>query len=374
MKCTNCGSDVPEGKKFCTGCGTPLGEPTTTMAQVPPDEGKAPQAQPTTPMPPVLPAVAAVPPAGAPTPKSGRKTAVILVVAALVALLLVGGAVAAIIIVSVVNGNRLVADITKVELKRSDGKSLSLKDVPLDTDLSLVITYNARFKEGGKGTLNVTLVDGNGAEVRSKSHTVKSSGASQTETEEFSMTMSEGETFKATAALKVSKGDRKQSDEQSIEYFVAAGKGAETQFAEAKDTAIKKLGDATNAVKELASLGINSNDLTQLLLDATNKLKDATTVAQANEAAGTADAVIAECANRKAAQQAAGQAINTCRANQAKIRQLIISYYNANGNLPNSMSDLAGLPSCPSGGQYTYSAPSTDPSTLTVSCSVHGSL
>jgi zinc-ribbon domain len=374
MECTNCGSDVPAGKKFCTNCGTSLGEPTTTIDQVPSAEGTPPQVQLTTPMPPVQPIAAAVPPVGAPAPKSGKKAAVILVVAALVALLVVGGVVGAIIIVSVINGNKLVADITKVELKRSDNKSLNLKDVPLDTDLSLEITYNARFKQGGRGTLDTTLVDGKGAEVRSKSYSVKSSGASQTKTEEYSMTMSEGETFKATAALRVSKGDKKQSDEESIEYYVAAGKGEEMQFSEAKDGAIKKLEDATNAVKEIVALGIDGTDLANQLLDATGKLKEATTVAQANGIAGTADAVIAECANRKAARQAAGQAIDTCRANQAKVRQLIISYYNANGNLPNSMSDLAGLPSCPSGGHYTYNAPSTDPSTLSVSCSVHGSL
>ena len=358
MRCGNCGSEVSEGLKFCTNCGASLGEPTTQMERVPPQ----------VPPPPAGPAPIGV-------PKTGKKRTALIVAILLIAILVVGGGAAAgIIIWRVAEGNKLVADIQKVELKRSDGNSLNLKDVPLDTDLTLEVTYKARYKGGGKGTLDITLVDGNGDEVRNKSYYVYSSSEPQTLKDEYHMTMSEGETFKIAAALKVIKGDEKQSDEESVEYYVATGKGGDIQFKEAKDTATKKLEQATKAVKELSSLGIDNLDLTSQLLDATKKLSEATTVEEANTAAGIAGDVITESAARKAAQQSQTKAIDTCRANQIKLKQLIIDYYNANGNLPNSMSDVAGLPSCPSGGQYTYTAPSTDPSTLSVSCSVHGSL
>jgi len=358
MRCGNCGSEVSEGLKFCTNCGASLGEPTTEMEQVPPP-APPPSAGPS-------PAVA---------PKTGKKRTGLIVAILLIAILVVGGGAAAgIILWRVAEGNKLIADIQKVELKHSDGNSLNLKDVPLDTDLTFEVTFKARYKGGGKGTLDITLVDGNGDEVRNKSYYVYSSSESQTRKDEYHMTMSEGETFKVAAALKVTKGDEKQSDEESLEYYVTAGKGGKIQFKEAKDAATKKLEQATKAVKELSSLGIDNLDLTSQLLDATKKLSEADTADQANAAAATADAVIAECAARKAAQQSQTKAIDTCRANQTKLKQLIIDYYNANGNLPNSISDVAGLPSCPSGGQYTYTAPSTDPSTLNVSCSVHGSL
>ena len=191
------------------------------------------------------------------------------------------------------------------------------------------------------------------------------------------MVLSKGEIHKFTARVEVAEGNKKKSDEKSIEYYVAASSKQQDQeylFKLYKQQATERLEKATNAVKELASLGIENSDLTTQLLDATKKLSETTTTEEASEAEETARDVIKECDARRTAYQTQTDIIDKCKANQAKIKQLIIDYYNANGNLPNSISDVAGLPSCPSGGQYTYTAPSTDPSTLSVSCSVHGSL
>lgn len=362
MNCPNCGSEVPPGKKFCINCGAPVGEPTGVMQQPP--------VQPT--------AAAAAPPSGAPAPGPGKKKTAMVTAIVVIALLVIGGAAAGIIIWRVAEGNKLVAEITSVDLKRTDEKTVNLKDVPLDTNLQIEVTYRARFKQGDKGKLNITLVDGNGEEVRGNTYTVKSSGSQQTRADEFLMSYSEGETFKATAELKVTRGKETRKDSESLEYYVAAGKGEEMQFDEAKAAATGKLEEATNAVKEISGMGINASDLAQLLTGSIAKLQAATTVDEVNPVIADADAVIKECANRKAqfqAQQQQNQARDTCRSNQAVLRERLWAYYDEGGNFPDSMSYLGNLPKCPSGGTYSYQADlSTDPPGLTVYCSVHGAL
>lgn len=362
MNCPNCGSEVPPGKKFCINCGAPVGEPTGVMQQPP--------VQPT--------AAAAAPPSGAPAPGPGKKKTALVTAIVVIALLVIGGAAAGIIIWRVAEGNKLVAEITSVDLKRTDEKTVNLKDVPLDTNLQIEVTYRARFKQGDKGKLNITLVDGNSEEVRGNTYTVKSSGSQQTRADEFLMSYSEGETFKATAELKVTRGKETRKDSESLEYYVAAGKGEEMQFDEAKAAATGKLEEATNAVKEISGMGINASDLAQLLTGSIAKLQAATTVDEVNPVIADADAVIKECANRKAqfqAQQQQNQARDTCRSNQAALRERLWAYYDEGGNFPDSMSYLGNLPKCPSGGTYSYQADlSTDPPGLTVYCSVHGAL
>ena len=359
MNCSKCGSEVPPDKRFCTSCGAPVGEPTAVLQQPPvPTQPTAVMAQ------------------AAPSRSPGKT--IVIIAAVVIALLVVGGAIAGVIIWRTVEGNRLLAEIQSVELKRDDNETVDLKDVPLDTDLVLEVTYVARFKEGGKGKMNVVLVDGTGARVRGKTYDLKSSGKPQTKKEEYRMTWSEGEDFKTTIGIKVTKGDRSAKDTETLKYYVAAGKGADMQFDEAKEAATNKLEEATNAVKEISGMGINSADLAQLLTDSISKIQDATTVDEANEVIATADAVIKECANRKAqyeAQQQQNQARDKCRRNQATISDRLLAYYEEGGNFPDSMSYLGDLPACPSGGKYSYQADlSTDPPGLTVYCSVHGAL
>jgi len=354
MNCPDCGSEVPPGKKFCVNCGAPVGEPTGVMQQPP---------------------AAPVPPG---THGKGKNKTVMIVGIIVLAFFFICGAAAGIIIWRVAEGNKVIAEITSVELKRTDEKVVSLKDVPLDTNLQIEVTYRARFKQGGKGKLNITLVDGNGEEVRGNTYSVKSSGSQQTKADEFLMSYSEGETFKVTAELKVTRGKDTRKDSESLEYFVAAGKGEEMQFDEAKAAATGKLEEATNAVKEISGMGINASDLAQVLTGSIAKLQAATTVDEVNPVFADADAVIKECANRKAqfqAQQQQNQARDTCRSNQAVLRERLRAYYDEGGNFPDSMSYLGNLPKCPSGGTYSYQADlSKDPPGLTVYCSVHGAL
>jgi hypothetical protein len=300
------------------------------------------------------------------------------IIIAVLAGLIVVGAIAGVIIWQVVASNRLVAQIQDIELERSDGKDLNLKDVPLDTNLTIRVTCLATYQEGGRGKLSISLVDGKGDEIRANEYSLKSSGKAQTKTDEFLMALSEGETFKITASVRVTRNKDKASDSDTLSYYVKAGKGADMQFDEAKQVALDKLEEATKAVQELSGLGISSQDLLQALTDAASKLAGATITSEANDVLAVANAVIAECATRKtnAANQAAQEAQNrdTCRSNQQSIRARLVAYYDEGGNFPDSMSYLGSLPACPSGGSYSYNAPDTTPSSLSVYCSVHGSL
>lgn len=377
MKCTSCGSDVPDGKRFCTNCGAPVevgDQQTEQMGASPVSQAPPTAPQPTTPLPAVQATAAA--PAGA-VQKHGMPTSARVIIAVLAGLLVIG-AIAGVVIWQVAASNRLVAQIQKVELVRSDGKALNPKDVPLDTDVKIEVTCLVKYRQGGRAKLTITLLDGNGEQVRTNDYTLKSSGNPQARSDEYVMSLSEGETFKAKATLKVTRGDKSAIDSATLSYYVKEGKGADLKFEDVKTEATAKLEEATKAVQELVGLGIQYQDLTQTLSDAVNKLSDATTEKEANDALAVANAVLAECATRKAnaANQAAAEAQNrdTCKRNQQSIRQRLIAYYDEGGNFPDSMSYLGSLPSCPSGGSYSYSAPDTTPSSLSVYCSVHGSL
>jgi len=370
MKCPSCGRDVPEGKKFCTNCGAPMGERTVQMPTVPgPPQPSPPPPGSTLQMT----AVAPGPPAG-----SGRSKTTWIIVAVVVGILVIGGIVGGIIAWRVSAGNKPVADIEKVELTRSDGKDIDLEKVPLDVELTLEATFRAKYKEDGKATLSIYVEDSEGEEVISDSYKVKSSGEPQKKILEFHMTVSLGKPLEAKAVLKVTQGEKDLSDSATLEYTAVEGKGKEATLEEVKDKATGKLEEASNAVKEIIGMGIEASDLVKLLDDAIDNLKDAETVEEADGSYEVAVNVINECGSRKAAYQDEknkNQAISTCRGNQTQIRERLRGYYDEGGNFPNSMSDLGHLPACPSGGSYTYQADlSIDPPGLSVSCSVHGTL
>jgi len=240
-------------------------------------------------------------------------------------LLVLGGAAAGIVAWRISVANRMVAKVQSVDLELASGKQLDLKKVPLDEKLVLQTTYDAHFKDGGNGKLKVTVTDSEGSEVVGDSFVVISSDKPQKKQVEFHMTQSSGKPLKAQAQLEVSKGSKKATDTGSLSYTAVAGKGKEAQFAEAKGAALKKLTDATSAVKEIAALGINAADLTSMLRDATGKLAKATTAQQANEAGAVGDVVLAECASRKKSQQDS----QTRNADIAAAKQVMFDYANA---------------------------------------------
>ena len=407
MICPGCGSEMPNDRRFCTNCGAALGERTIEMQSVPPARGagappppqptrafagtSGPQAPPSppqgAPVPPVPPPgppphpPAGFPPAKAPGGSANKSRKVI--IAALVALVVLSGAAAGIIFWRVSEGNKTVVDVSKVVIERADGKKLDLDEVPLDEDLELTATFTARFKEGGKATLKLSVIDEEGEEVVGESYSVKSSDETQTETLEFSMTIGNGEPLEAKAELEVTGGDETLSDDMSIGYSAVEGEGEEAELEKARERAGAKLVEADTAIQEISSMGIDASDLSEQAADAEVQLEEATTVEEADAVYDLAVDVIAECATRKAASEAdQGEASNAeaCRANQNTIRDALDAYYASEGNFPNDMSDLvsdgfmSALPECPSGGDYTYQVTDFAGPAFDVICSVHGSL
>lgn len=252
-----------------------------------------------------------------------RSTKVIIGV--VIGLLVVGGAAAGIIIWRVSEGNKTIAEVTSIDLERTDGETLDLKKVPLDTELVLKVDYRARFKGDGKGTLRLTVTTSEGDRTIDKSYDLKSSGETQTRELKYSMNKGSGQPIEAKAKLTVEQGNKDLKNSKTLAYTAVKGKGAELQLSEAKDAALKKCDEATAAVKELTSLNIDAADLAARLSKALDDLKSATTVAEANAVTQTAQGVIDECGARKTA------AANEQARNQdiAAAKQVMYNYANA---------------------------------------------
>lgn len=363
MRCPACGHDDPEGTKFCTSCGAPIAEAPTRVQPPPPQ-------QPTTQMPsaPVAtPVYAPVQP-----PKKSSKKVWIAEVAIVLGLCIVAAAV--IIPLVVIAANNPVAQVTSVKLARADGETLSTSKVPLDTEILFKATFKAKFKNNGSGSIQLVVVDSANENVMDKTYDVTSSGELQSKEMKFTMEQGSGKPLRARAKLSVTQGAKKLTDGETLSFTMVAGKSSALQLKEATEAATKKCQEATDTLKATAGQGINVSDLADRLSKALTTLQNAKTAAEANGVTQTAQGVIDECNARIAAAAQNAKNADTCRQNQAVIRAKLVDWWSGNGNFPNSMSQLSGLPTCPSGGTYTYFAPDTTPATLHVSCSVHGEL
>jgi hypothetical protein len=232
--------------------------------------------------------------------KDGLNTPLIILIV-LLAILVIGGAVTGIIIWRVSASNKAVAEVSSVWLTLADGGELDLDKVPLDTELSLEVRFVARYKEAGAGKLTVSVTDNEGNEVARKTWKVESSDGQQSETLKYSMTEGNGKPVETRVELEVTSGDKTAKGTGSLTYKAVAGKGKNLKLKEAKDRALAKLKEATDAVNSLLALGIEANDLTLILDKAYKDLDAATTVEQANAIYDTAVSIINECNARKAA-------------------------------------------------------------------------
>lgn len=366
MKCPECEHVNPDGTKFCVSCGTPLGEVTRAMPQVP---GAPTAPQPTTPMPAVQ--VPAYVPQQIEKKRDSRT--ILLVVLGVVGVLLVAGAVVTVVMM-VAAANRPVARITSAELVRTDDTTLDTSEVPLDTELAFRVTYNAKFKGTGSGTLRLEIVDSADDTVMDETFVVKSSGKAQTKKLTFTMEQGSGKPLEARALLTVKQGEKKLTASKDLSFTMVAGKGKDLQLGEAVEAATQKCDEATAALDDAVAAGIDVGDLLDRLSAALEDLEEAETAAEADAVAGTAQGVIDECAARKAAAAEEARTAEICRQNQRVVYDRLVDWWGGSGNFPNDMSEMYGLPVCPSGGAYSYYAPSTDPSTLHVTCTVHGEL
>lgn len=377
MKCPNCGQENASGKKFCTGCGKPLGEETVSMQQIPPPQLTArmpaapvqPQAnapvrpvRPVQPIPPVLPVQ--------PAPKSSKKVWIVL--ACVLGVLVIAAAIAIPLLIAV--ANKPVAQVNSVKMTRSDGDTLDTVKVPLDTDLVITVSYKARFNDTGSGTLRITVADSAGENIIDKSYDVRSSGQAQTKVQTFSMTQGSGKPMTAKATLTVKQGATKIGSVKSLAFTAVKGKGAALQYEEALAEATKKCREATDTLKSVSAAGVNVTDLVDRLSKALTDLKNAKTAAEANAVTKTAQSVVDESNARKTAQEQKNKTAEICRQNQAVVKARLADWWGGTGTFPNSLSEMSNLPVCPDGGNYTYYAPDTTPATLHVSCSVHGEL
>jgi hypothetical protein len=365
MRCPGCGKDNPSNTKFCTSCGASLGQETTRMQPVQPPPPAQPTAQ-------ISAAPVYAPVSQAPVKAKGSKKVWIALIATVVGLCVVAAAI--VIPLLVIAANKPVAQVTSVSLVRTDGDTLDTAKVPLDTELALKVTYKSKFKDTGSGTLRLVVVDAAGENIVDKTYDVKSSGEPQSKDLKFSMDQGSGKEIHAKATLKVTQGATKLNAAKTLAFTVVEGKGAAVQLEEATAAATKKAREATDLLKSTAAQGINVTDLVERLTKALTDLQAAKTAAEANAVTATAQGVIDECNARVAAAAQAAKNVETCRQNQAVVRAKLVDWWSGTGNFPDSMSQLSGLPTCPSGGSYTYNAPDTTPATLHISCSVHGEL
>jgi hypothetical protein len=286
------------------------------------------------------------------------------------------GAIAAAIIIplAISASNKPVAEIESVKLVRADGKAVDIEEVPLDTEIAVVVAYKARFKAQGGGTLNIVVADAEDEELFDESYDVKSSDSPQEKELEFTMRQGSGKPLEARAVLKVTQGSDKLETDETLAFTMVEGKGAELQLEEAVQAATDKCREATDTLKATAGSGVDVIDLADRLSGALDDLKNAETVEEANAVAATAQGIIDECNARLEALEQQNRNASACKENQDVIRAKLVDWWTGTGTFPDSLLELYGIPACPDGGSYTYFAPDTTPSTLHVSCSVHGEL
>jgi hypothetical protein len=288
-----------------------------------------------------------------PSVETGKRNTPLIILIVLLAIVVIGGAAAGIIIWRVRASNRSVAEVMSVELKRADGGEINLDKVPLDTKLSLEVGFLARYKEGGKATLEAVVTDNEGNKVAGKTWNVNSSERDQVARLEYSMTRGSGKPLEARAELTVRKGGKTAVGKGSLTYTAVAGKGKNLKLNEAKDRALAKLKEATDAVNGLLALGIEANDLTLKLDTAYKTLDAAKTEADANAVYETAVSIISECNARKAAydkQKAREQDMAACqqvmldyaRANTGELANLHIEGFTMNAAANHSEATIVG--------------------------------
>jgi hypothetical protein len=277
MRCPSCGNENSEPLRFCTSCGKPLSADASR-----PEQSVAPLSQ-------------------AASGRRGLKRSTKIVVGVVACLLIAGAAAAGFITWLVLESNRPTAEILSMSLARTDGDTLDLEEVPLDTELTLKVRYRASFDESGRSLLRLTVASGDGEKMIDKTYELESSGEARSTELEFSMTRGSGKPVKAKAVLAVDQGKTELRVPETLTFTVVEGKGEEVLFEEAQAAALSKCEEATAAVKDLAALNISASDLADRLSRALEDLDDAETSEEANAVYQDAQEIVDECAARRAA-------------------------------------------------------------------------
>lgn len=237
---------------------------------------------------------------GSSSGRGGRRTALI-VTCAVIAMIVLGGA-AGILVWILPSGDGLLARIVDVELSRVDGVEVNLEDVPIGEDLVVTVSVKARYGEGGKGQLTVTLLDEAGEEQKKSRFKLRSSEEAQEFEDRFYMVWSEGEYFTIRSELTVSEGEEEKGDRHELEFYVAEGGTAEEDLETALRKAEEKYMEAEEAVILLGgNTGVVVDDLLQRLKDVMALLEAAETLEEIDLAYRECERIIVECENRKSA-------------------------------------------------------------------------
>jgi len=362
MKCSGCGREIPDDSFYCGTCGTPvapLQNPSAGARDYSAGGGTRMGRETRERI--------------APAQAANKKWLYLTIL--VVSLVAVVGLTVGVLLWHSVVSRGLRCDIKGVALTDSQGNPLSLDNIPLGKYLTAKVRCLARFEKGGRSRLDVLVIDAKGNRCWRTSQRVESSDAVQVYEADLRIEGSAGETFRLQVVLSVVSGGETVKKSRYLTFHVGEKTSGEYDIDALRRQALQKILEADSEVGKLIEKKISAEDLAREVEEAEEELERASSADDIEKVIYLAESVIKECRSRSTKYGVLeDQNRETCRRNQALLKKKLIEYYDTNGHLPDNLSEIGDVPSCPSGGEYDYSAPDTTPDTLKVSCSKHGSI